>query len=516
MHASELRTLHSSKNYEEIYNIIREEMEKLSLRDKLCTNDLEGLQSSIEEEIRRCVHEQKGIPKPLVNITLLQGESFEARMKSLAISYLGSLCSVSYQEFLNCNFQRLSSLKSCLGWIEESISRVSLKYSHVPDDWSLPREILLKYYVMTKQRVCDYFFYNEVDEEDFIEAFDATIRCEKRLGKLFEKQGCSACVQSTSLEDGACKSKGLSQKETFCPHKTMLSSLFVPNIEIYLERSFKELMESDLNQENVKLCIISGFLDFFRGVEKILKRVEYLNDKSAHRHLVHYFDEYLSLLIKRTRLPGCLNESIIVLNTMLYIRETALDFLDQIIEKSEVEEDIPKIHMQMRKAERLQNTFIDDFLSSYFLGLDFSAPEGLSRKVIQILDKDIMNEEIEGIYEDIRITLVESVVSHVFSGIYSIKVTPRISEALLLETAEIKRYLRTKVSVLPLIDVVEKYLKIFLCPPDNERCFVENFILMSEGIFSFDQIVNNIGSSHGEDRLYLAYKSVVDSFNGVS
>lgn len=506
MHATELRMLYNSKNYEEIYDRIRQEMEKLVLGDRLCTDDLEGLQSSVEEEMRRCIHEQRGVPRPLINIILLQGEIFEKRMRSLASSYLGSLCSVNYQEFLNSNFQKLSSLGSCLSWIEESISRISLRYSHIPDDWSLPQEILLKYYFMTKQRACDYFFYNEVDGEDFMEAFNAAIKHEKRLGKLFEKQGCCECTLNAPSADKACLGAD-SHQEALCPHRTMISSLFIPNIEIYLRKSFSFLMEPDLNQEDIRACVVSRFLDFFRGLEKILRRIEYLNDKPAYRCLVHYFDEHLSLLMKRINSSKDLYGSIIVLNTLLFIRETALDFLDQIIEKSGVEEDIPKIHMEIRKVERSQNAFIDDFLSNYFSGLDFAAPEGLSKEIIQFLDGSIMNERIKGIHEDVQITLLEDMISHAFSRIYSTRVSPQISEALLFEVSEIKRYLRTKVNVVPLMDVVEKYLKIFLCPLDNEECFVENFILMSEGIFSFDQIINSIGSEHEVDALYSAYEA---------
>ncbi|AFN83923.1 hypothetical protein EROM_101080 [Encephalitozoon romaleae SJ-2008] len=505
MHAIELRMLYNSKNYEEIYDRIRQEMEKLALGDRLCTNDLEGLQSSVEEEMRRCIHEQRGIPRPLINIILLQGEVFEKRMRSLASSYLGSLCSVNYQEFLNCNFQKLSSLDSCLSWIEESIAKISLRYSHIPDDWCLSQEILLKYYFMTKQRACDYFFYNEVDEEDFMEAFNSTIKHEKRLGRLFEKHGCCACALYAPSVD--------SHQEALCPHRTMVSSLFIPNIEIYLRRSFSFLMQPDLNQEDTRACVVSRFLDFFRGVGKILKRVEYLNDKSVYRHLVHYFDEHLSLLMKRINSSKDLYGSIIVLNTLLFIRETALDFLDQIIEKSGVEEDIPKIHMEIRRVERSQNAFIDDFLSNYFSGLDFAAPEGLSREIIQFLDKSIMNERTKGIHEDVQITLLEDIISHAFSRIYTTRVSPQISESLLFEISEIKRYLRTKVSVVPLMDVVEKYLKIFLCPLDNKECFVKNFILMSEGIFSFDQIVNSIGNEHEVGALYSAYEAAMKSLH---
>ncbi|KAG5860284.1 hypothetical protein KMI_02g03770 [Encephalitozoon hellem] len=509
MHAIELRTLYNSRNYEEIYKRIQQEMEKLVLRDKLCTDDLEGLQSSVEEEVRKCIHEQRGIPRPLVNIILLQGEDFEKKMRSLVCSYLGSLCSVGYQEFLNCNFQKLSSLKGCLPWIEENVARIGLRYSHVPDDWNLPQEVLVKYYFMTKQRACDYFFHNEVDEEDFIDAFNATVRYEKRLGRLFERHGCSACTSCVPHADRAQSVSGL--QENVCPHRTMISSLFIPNIEIYLRKSFGLLVEPDLKQEDVRVCIVSRFLDFFRGVEKVLKKIEYLDDKSVYRQLVNHCDEYLSLLMRKVSLSRDLYGSIIVLNTLLFIRETALDLLDRIMEKSGVEEDIPRIHAQIRRIERLQNAFIDDFLSSYFSGLDFATPEGLSKEIIGFLDENIMSERTRGIHEDVQITLLEGVVSHAFSRIYSTRISPQISEALLFEVSEVKRHLRTKVSVVPLMDVVEKYLKIFLCPPDNEKCFVENFMLMSEGIFSFEQIVDNVGNEHEVDALYSAYEAAVGS-----
>ncbi|KMV65271.1 hypothetical protein M970_101120 [Encephalitozoon cuniculi EcunIII-L] len=514
MHASELRMLYKERNYEEIYSRIQQEMEKLVLRNKLSTDDLEGLQSSIEEEIRRGVHEQRGIPRPLINIILLQGESFEAKIRSLLISYLASLCSVDYQEFLCCNFQKLSSLKSCFTWIEESMARISLKYSNVPDDWNLPQEILLKYYVLTKQRACDYFFYNEIDEQDFVEAFDVTIKHERRLGRAFEKHGCCVC----SLQQPAGNESRLvpSSTETSCPHRTMISSLFVPNIEIYLRASFRLLVESELNLQDVKVCVFSRFLDFFRGLERIFKKIGYLNDRPTYRHLVHCFDDHLGFLMRKICPSKDMYGSIIVLNTILFVRETGLDFLDQVMERSGVEEDAPKMHAEARRIEGLQNALIDDYLSHYFSELDFTAPEGLSKEIIRFLDKEIMSESNSGMYEDVRIMVLESIISHVFSRIYSIKITPKASEAILLETAEVKRYLRTKTSVIPLIDVVEKYLKIFLCPPDNTRCFAENFVLMSEGIFSFDQIISNIEDGHGADELYLAYEEITGSSKAIS
>lgn len=499
MHATELRQLCSSRDHEAIYARIQQEMDAPGLKNKLPTNDVEGLRALIEEEMRRSVYEQRGIPRPLVNITLLLGEDFEAAMRALVVSYMASVCSVDYQEFLGDGLQKLSSLEGCFVWMEESMARIGLRYSHVPDDWKLKQEVLVKYYLMTKQKACDYFFHSEVDEDDFLEAFGATVRHEKRLGRVFERHGCCACQPAPAEKQGV-------EAQAQCPHKKMVSSLFVPNIEIYLRRSFESLAAADLDASDVRVCIVSRFVEFFHGVERVFKKIEYLDDRATYRRLVQYFDEHLSILMRKMGVLEGLHGSTVVLNTLLFVRETAQDFVDQVTERSGVEGDIPRIHAQIRRVERLQNSSIDDYLSGYFARLDFSAPSGLSREIVQFLDAEVMSERSKGACEDVRITLVETVISHVFSKIYSIKITPRVSEALLAETAEIKKYLRTKVSVVPLIDVVEKYLKIFLCPPDNKKCFVENFILMSEGIFSFEQIIDSIGDGCVADGLYSAYE----------
>lgn len=504
MHVAELRMLHHAKNYEEIHSLIQQEMGKLALRDGTGTQDLDSLKLLVEEEMKRGLS-AKSIPRPLVNIALLLGEDFEARVQGISVSYLAARYSADYQDFLNSRFQRLSSLRECFLWIEEALGSIALRYMNLPADWNLAAEVLLRLYTLTKQRMCDFFFYCEIDEPDFVDALDTTVRCEKRLAKVFKKSVCCVAAKGEvcAAQDGGCPV--VSQEH--CSHVAMLSSLFLPNIRVYLKTVFDSLLRSEFRQDEIEIYVISGFLGFFRSVGRVLKRIEYFGDKQAYEQLVQHFDSYLSILVRGIRMETELYKSVVVLNTLLFIQETADDFLGQILAAADVESSIPKTHAELRRVERFHSISVDEFFCRH-LDADL---ETLSRKTIQLFEDHVMTEKMKGISEHLKISLLEAAVSCIFARISSARIGPEASEQLLLEVSELKRYLRTKSDVVPLIDVVEKYLKILLCPADDEICFVENFELLSEGIFSFEQIARN-ASCKDRDRLCSAYERRLAEF----
>lgn len=509
MHIAGLRELYRSRNYEEIHDHIQQEVRRLELRDRSFTKDLDGLKSFVEEEIRKSMCELKGISKPLLNITLLLGEEFELKMMGMVISYLTARHSAEYQDILNCKFQRLSSLGECFAWMEDTLAKIGLKYLNIPADWNLSSEMLTRFYVLTKQRMCDYFFYCEIVESDFVEALDITVKYEKKLAKILRRGNCCIPEKSEVSLVPDCVTDDASASmisPEHCEHTRMLSSLFLPNIKTYLKAFFDHYLKSELKQDDVEMNVISGFLNFFRSLGKILRKVEYFDDKQGYKYLVQHFDSYLSVLVRNIRLETELYESAVVLNTLLFVRETANDFLEQIHEKICIEADIPKTYTEIRRIEKFHNISIDQYVSRYFEGVDFSDLTRLSMEVIKFLDEKVMTERNRGLSGDVRSSLLECVASHVFSRIYTLKITPEISELLLIEISEVKKYLGTKVSVIPMMDVIEKYLKIFLCPTEDQRCFIDNFDLVSEGIFSFEQIIRNAGCEERMSELFAAYR----------
>ncbi|TBU18846.1 hypothetical protein CWI42_051110 [Ordospora colligata] len=506
MQSSELRALHNSRNHEEIYSRIRQEMKKLDFRQKLSTDDLDGLKLCIEDEIKKCVYAHKSIPKPVVSITLLLGNEFESKVKASMASHMTILCSVDYQDVLKRSFHKLSSLGICLMWVEESLAKVMLRYALV-SDWNLALEVLLRYYVMTKHKVCDYFFHNDVEEEDFVQAFEIVLRYEKRFAKLVDVSKCSLCMcryQSSSEE--VFTQDLVSTINHSCIHMRMLSSQFIPNITIYLKVSFNELISGEFEQDNVKLCVVSTVLDFFHGVEKILKKIEYLDDLSAYKCLVRYFDRYLAILISKISLGNTIYKSIVVLNTLLFARETMSDFMTRIFGQAGILDDTPNASEEIRKMEAFHSSILDIQLSVCFAKINFESPNGLAKEIIRLIDAEIISDATKGIGEETTMVLLESMVSQMLSRVYSIRITPDTSEALLLEVAEVKKHLKPKVSIIPMIDVLEKYLKVFLCSYDNEDCFVNNFIFMSEDIFSFEQIISCVQCKEKRRSLWSAYQ----------
>ncbi|KAH9411442.1 hypothetical protein HK407_05g09610 [Ordospora pajunii] len=506
MQVSELRELHNSRNHEEIYSRIRQEMQKLNFRQKLSTDDLDGLKLCIENEIKKCVYAQKSIPRPVISITLLLGNEFEEKARSSMASHMTILCSVDYQDVLKHSFRKLSSLGACLMWVEENLAKVMLRYALI-SDWNLALEVLLRYYVMTKQKICDYFFYNDVDEEDFVQAFDMALRYEKRFAKLVDDSKCSLCMcRHQDSSDENCTQDLASAINHSCSHMRMISSQFIPNIAIYLKVSFDRLVGGEFEQGNAKVCVISAVLDFFHGLERILKKIEYLDDVSAYKCLVRYFDKYIAILISKIRLGNTIYKSIVVLNTLLFARETMSDFMARVLGQAGILEDTPNASEQIRKMEAFHGSVIDSQLSVCFEKISFESPNDLAKDIIRFIDAEIISDATKGIGEETRMVLLESMVSQMLSRIYSIGITSDAAEALLLEVAEVKKHLKPKVSVIPMMDVLEKYLKIFLCSYDDEDCFVNNFMLMSEDIFSFEQIISSVQCKEKKGNLWAAYQ----------
>jgi hypothetical protein len=517
MNAQELRALSLSRNYEQIHAQIQAELQKLPVFKGLAKGDTEDLKALVEAEVKKAVCAMKAVPAPLVNIVLLLGRQFEDHVRGRIASYLSPQLAADYQQFLNSKFQRLSSLKECFAWIDDSLTRMALRYSNLPVEWNLVVDTLICFYTLTKQKMCDYFFFCEILDADFVEGLDLVVKYEKKFMKILLGRGC--CLRTDRRLDEQvldCDEKVVHTAPTIlrnqCCHVSMLSSLFLPNIKIYLRASFESVLKDIAGQDGVEMHIMAKFLVFFRSLERIYKKIEYFGDRDAYRDLLQCFDAYLAILVRNIEPENGIYGAAIVLNTLVFVKETTNEFMDQLHEKADGAE--MRAWCDISNAERHHSSSIDRFFHSYFRSLNFGSHRGLGARIICFLESHVTTDFFKGLSDEVQISLVESIISNILFKIHVLKIGPDAAEALLGEMGEVKQYLRTKINVLPLMDAVEKFLKIFLCSAERKEDFIDNFGLVSDGIFSFNQIIRSIGRQEVADELSVIYSQRAGALPG--
>lgn len=485
--------------YDKIHQIIESKTTKPSLQYKdlhLTKIDFDYLKTYSEEKAMACLCRDEPIPCALVKLSSILGDEHMAGLEKSVCNYITTQAAAELAHFISANFTNLASLKCIYEYLEKSVERVSEKHVSLPAGWSIELRLVTRAFALIKQRICDYLFVTDVDEESFVRGLIATIALEKKLKPFFQTQSC--CQQQEKTAPGKAKAHSR-QLQICCMHERMLSTIFVSCINLYFSNSLRPLVEAHFDQGTCRMSIIGAFLDFFREAARIYECLAYFDEESIFHEFLGQTDHYLLMLLRKIKINEQLEGAIVVMNTLAYVQETMQDLAEKIRERYGTNAML-RAYDEMIRIEKHQGHKVERLFSQR-LGRLGPARFGELRGIFEEMVFGIAD-----LSDELRCVLAEIATSQLFARISTMKMSLGTAEALLGDICDFENYLMTRHTCVPHIKTIKEYLKIFACPCDDKKRFVENFKLLSGDVFSFCQILSAMENQDDAAELFLEYK----------
>jgi hypothetical protein len=126
--------------------------------------------------------------------------------------------------------------------------------------------------------------------------------------------------------------------------------------------------------------------------------------------------------------------------------------------------------------------------------------------ISDFLEKNLFSKGLLEVCDEVLAFLMEAIVSSLFSIIMHLKLNAYKAEILLLEISELEGRIKKYVKSFPLIGVLERYLKVFLCHPSDTETFIKNFLSFSDELFSFSEILKVLEDKSNNVTLFIQHK----------
>lgn len=520
----DLREIIKGRKYEEIYRALQNEVTNIKKTGVSLTNT-EKLRSYIESETRELIFAERGLPTYFVKIIILLGPEFENDIVKRLKSFMTTNYSTEFQTLITKNFEKINQINLFYKHLDGIIKNFENKFFNLPIEWCVLQEIIRTLYLLMKQKLCDIFYFTKFPESDYIEAFTVILSEEKKFLKYITQQS------QTDDKEELNKIDFYSLNDD--PYTFMIFKLFMPYFEIYLKSHFTEFKSPDFDVKMNELMIMSIFLTIFRSFEKLYKKIVVFQNQEAVSSLLGFLYSNLSTMINKCNTQisnqidliyqsedldfnlnkkGVLERIIIVLNTSAYVYDYISDFSSALTKNSNFDKQSSVLYNSLGDLEKSFSDYLAKYIYTIFKHIEFDKV-GFSKYVICSLENYIFGLPIEELSSEVRNLMIESIVIHILSSLYILDFNVDKAEVYLCEVAEIKAFLTKFNKNIPLFGLLESYIKIFLCPVEDKSKFVDNFMLFSNGIFSFNQIVNSLTLTETNEDLKEEYSRRMTGLN---
>ncbi|TBU08185.1 hypothetical protein CWI36_0171p0030 [Hamiltosporidium magnivora] len=511
---------------------------------KQYTKNKEILKIIMRNDIKFLLCNKRKIHKEMINTVLYLDNAYIKEIKDIIIDNIIIQKYENYVYSMKSNIRKLCELKKAIDWFENSLDSLRLNESDIPPQWNLEGEFVFKFCVLTKQIICNIIFHNNIDNKDYLDGLKYILEFEKKYcNHIFSDNCCEnnnntnndknkkIIFKNTGVElvednksslndpldvetDTKITKKDLEDLKKNCKHRKMLSQIFIPYIEIYVKFLFIEARKIEMDQSKKEMKIVCGFIEFFRIIGEIFLEIQYFESEKIYEYFLAEVNSIAIRFIEKIEHKRNFKEAVLILNTFSYVESTSVDLFKKIYEKNNKICCENVIQKELRLKEAQEYTFIDKYYQKYFKQLELSDKNlKFSEFLSNFLQNEIFGADLLGISEDVMLFLLELSISFIFSKIMFLKLNTSKAEQLLFEVSDFKNIHRNKLIYVPLISMLEKYLKIFLCNPNDTETFITNFFHFSSGSFSFSQIISVLEDAKNNVNLFVRYKVRVKDKN---
>ncbi|KAF7683992.1 hypothetical protein TCON_0799 [Astathelohania contejeani] len=504
----------------------------------------EMLETILRNDVKLLICNKKHIPEDYVFVILLLGNRFLIEMKTTIVEGIVQKYKEEFQKMLDINYKGFGFIQHCIEWIEHTLDKIRFEYSHIPSEWNLEGEFIFKTCILLKQKISDTMFTFEFENHQYLKALYKVLQFEQRYTRyLFSKTCCendnaipkpkriifnsdtinlieeektSIVVDGNEFvgleNDNSKRSLKKNKFSAFCEHKKMLSKMFLPFIEIYINDMFSKI-NLEFNQEKEEMKILVIFINLFQEIGSIYSQLNYFNDITSYQHLIEHTDTLLFQHISQINVKCTFHQAAILANTLNFIEMTTTDLLEKISQRSGRTYHM-KIFKVVRGLEKKIYFVIENHFKLFFSKFTFKIDYNITDQIIEYLNNEILNTGLKELTSDVLSSIFEIFVALLFCKLLFLKMNPFKAEILLFEICEIERMLKKQQIEIPFLMVIGKYLKIFMFDCNETEGFVENFLTLSNGIFSFSQILTVLEDKSNNVNLFVVYKKMADRSKG--
>ncbi|KAM0678735.1 hypothetical protein BDAP_000518 [Binucleata daphniae] len=492
----------------------------------------EVLKIIIRNEIKFYLVNNGHVKHECLEVVLHLDDNYQKEIQFIFVNDIINKTTDELRKFMENDFKSLRRIGKLFEWHKNKLENLRLVYSHVPDSWNIIGDFNYYFCVTVRRSICFFLFNKTTKDEDLSICFKEILRFEKKYTRYDFSNDC--CTKNpvtrkiefnknlvlindneriidslnnpcTEKQEIVIKKNELKRKENFCEHKKMLSQVLIPFLEFYIQEEFKTKKITESNEEET--LIIKHFIHFFSFLGEVYVNSLYFNDDSVFDHIVKMSDLELKEMIKNIGKSKMLRRSCVVINTLYYIDNTNKGFLERIRSISEKNYKNLTFMAELRQIETAEYKNIEALFRNYTSKSILNKPGSkFAINALYFLEKNIFEQGLLELNSDLINVLLEMFLSTIFSGILVIKLSTTTAEHMLKEIVELKRMIKLKIPQIPFIDVVERYLKIFLVDSKATERFIINFENFSQGTFQFSQILKMLSDDSNHINLFIEYK----------
>ncbi|KAK6090619.1 hypothetical protein P3W45_000342 [Vairimorpha bombi] len=468
----EYRILEQNRNYELIYEKLLLELSNIQ-DTTLNIKDTSNIKAYIEDEIRKKIFKKRGIPTFIIKIIILLGKEYEKEMQNKIKNFIVSEYATDFQVFISIEFNKLGDMKNYYTKLNQILKDIQNIYFNLPEEWKTREEITSDIYIIIKQKICDIIFFNNFTDSEYIEIMSSVIENEKKICEYQNEK------------------------------KSLLFNLFAPFIKIYYEHHFNNVLDLNLTYKKCEMKIFTNFVNFFKEFEILYAQISFFENTEALKILSDVFSKKLIILLDfmndlnfyidyDSEVSTLYNKKdfkrmIIILNSISYLNECITQLNGMLNLKYEI--NLKKeLFLKVGNTENIFNSKLEIYIRNLLINVDFNK-KNVSEEVIALLKRDVFFLDLEDLYEEVIISLLESIILQVLSRVYLLDFDEEQAETMIYDLYDLKNFLSEYNTKIGSFNILESYLKIFMCSPKDKKTFIENFDVLSNNIFSFKQIV---------------------------
>lgn len=489
-----LEKLISKNENDEILRIVESKTTKPNQAYKklvLTPLDWSGIKKYTTGCILKDLHSGNTIAKTPMKISLLLGDEYLSEIKSLVCNSIVSLKTLEVSQFIQNNFLDLSSLETTICYIEGRLDAIYRDYDNLPGEWCIDLRILTRSLIILKEVICNNFFTSDPAPEILVKGLKTVISFEKKLDQFFTLKKC--CVDTVEFVDDECFIR-TNPKDVRCIHRRMLSSLFIPHIDMFIDFTLRKILNTKFEQNKVEKNIIRIFIDYFHDLENIYEFLNHFEEKSIFQDLFTINDKILYMLLQKLKVDENASELIILYSTVLYIQKILEDFSVKLLCRFQIECASTSLAASIKLEKSIDSRIEREIFNNF--------PEEITNisTVIDELFRDFLYFD-----DEVKKNIVEIVMIQMLLKIGKLKFNQAKAHDFLQKLCDLEDSLGKRYNVPVNYGIVRDYLSIFNWNIEDPSGFIENFRKHSNGKFELTMVLKALEDQQSAQEIYQVF-----------
>lgn len=516
-----LKTLEDAIKNSEKYTI----EEKHRKRYEMIHENILLLKNILISDIKYSITNEKGLEKSAVMLSTILSENYRMNIQVSIVTWLSNAVQTEHIKEIQ-KIERISEIRESLDNLLRIKDSVGIKTAHLPIWWNISKIILCDLAVILKNKLIRVIDRADFSCMEYLHAlkesmeFETTYLAFSRLHKPQEKDSSLLKLTESSpshlwlLDD-------ISTVEPMCHENLERNSLtvaFIPYIEIYIEKEMKPIESITITFSGEEVS--SSVYSIYKVLTEVLKKLMYFNFPSVGHSFLKLADKYVGRIVRKSVFTDAERNFISGIETISYVQSITKEMVDSLEKRFRI------VGYQTAETngsvEDLQHRIYASYMLRLRNQLSFLNSKTLKERSLDRHKDRFLGELIEEVGKISKVSLgdkrhviaewLDMIGESIFLILVSVKVDAFYAEDLLCFMSAIEVPLKNSILADIGVDVNQSifdkakiFLKLFLQDPSLSEMFIDNFHMLSNGLFHFHQVLSKVPKKH--------HKNLINVFN---